>query len=176
MRVRGRPPPFPLAGQRGTERESEVNEILEFCRQMLPVRKEALWGTATGAAGVASEYFFGAWNAALEALVWAMVIDYLTGVLAAYINPRLMLDSRTGFRGICKKILILLLVSLAHFVDSATGQQIVCTAVVWFFLGNEGLSILENAAKAGVPIPSKLRATLSQLAEEKTEKGGGYRG
>ncbi|NMD99895.1 phage holin family protein, partial [Selenomonas bovis] len=68
------------------------------------------------------------------------------------------------------------LVSLAHFVDSATGQQIVCTAVVWFFFGNEGLSILENAAKAGVPIPSKLRATLAQLAEEKTEKGGGYRG
>lgn len=170
MRVRGRPPPFPLAGQRGTERESEVNEILEFCRQMLPVRKEALWGTATGAAGVASEYFFGAWNAALEALVWAMAIDYLTGVLAAYINPQLMLDSRTGFRGICKKILTLLLVSLAHFVDSATGQQIVCTAVVWFFLGNEGLSILENAAKAGVPIPEKLRQTLKQLSAEKAER------
>lgn len=170
MRVRGRPPPFPLAGQRGTERESEVNEILEFCRQMLPVRKEALWGTATGAAGVASEYFFGAWNAALEALVWAMAIDYLTGVLAAYINPQLMLDSRTGFRGICKKILTLLLVSLAHFVDSATGQQIVCTAVVWFFLGNEGLSILENAAKAGVPVPEKLRQTLKQLSAEKTER------
>ena len=170
MRVRGRPPPFPLAGQRGTKRESKVNEILEFCRQMLPVRKEALWGTATGAAGVASEYFFGAWNAALEALVWAMAIDYLTGVLAAYINPQLMLDSRTGFRGICKKILILLLVSLAHFVDSATGQQIVCTAVVWFFLGNEGLSILENAAKAGVPVPGKLRQTLKQLSVEKTER------
>lgn len=170
MRVRGRPPPFPLAGQRGTERESEVNEILEFCRQMLPVRKEALWGTATGAAGVASEYFFGAWNAALEALVWAMAIDYLTGVLAAYINPQLMLDSRTGFRGICKKILTLLLVSLAHFVDSATGQQIVCTAVTWFFLGNEGLSILENAAKAGVPIPDRFRQTLQQLSTEKTER------
>ena len=170
MRVRGRPPPFPLAGQRGTERESKVNEILEFCRQMLPVRKEALWGTATGAAGVASEYFFGAWNAAFEALVWAMAIDYLTGVLAAYINPQLMLDSRTGFRGICKKILTLLLVSLAHFVDSATGQQIVCTAVVWFLLGNEGLSIQENATKAGVPVPGKLRQTLKQLSVEKTER------
>lgn len=147
-----------------------MNEVLEFCRQMLPVRKEAVWGTTTGAVGVVSEYFFGAWSAALEALVWAMVIDYLTGVLAAYINPRLMLDSRTGFRGICKKILILLLVSLAHFVDSATGQQIVCTAVVWFFLGNEGLSILENAAKAGVPVPGKLRQTLKQLSAEKTER------
>lgn len=153
-----------------------MDTIIQALRGILPVRKEAAWGTVTGAAGVASEYFFGAWNAALEALVWAMVIDYLTGVLAAYINPRLMLDSRTGFRGICKKILILLLVSLAHFVDSATGQQIVCTAVVWFFLGNEGLSIIENTAKAGVPVPGKLRQTLKQLAEEKTEKDGGYRG
>ena len=147
-----------------------MDTIIQALRGLLPVRKEAAWGTVTGAAGVVSEYFFGAWNAALEALVWAMVIDYLTGVLAAYINPRLMLDSRTGFRGICKKILILLLVSLAHFVDSATGQQIVCTAVVWFFLGNEGLSILENAAKAGVPVPEKLRQTLKQLSAEKTER------
>lgn len=147
-----------------------MNEVIDMIRQMLPVRKEAAWGTVTGAAGVASEYFFGAWNAALEALVWAMAIDYLTGVLAAYINSRLMLDSRTGFRGICKKIFILLLVSLAHFVDNATGQQIVCTAVVWFFLGNEGLSILENAAKAGVPVPEKLRQTLRQLSTEKAEK------
>lgn len=147
-----------------------MNEVIDLIRQMLPVRKEAVWGTVTGAVGVASEYFLGAWNAALEALVWAMVIDYLTGVIAAYINPRLMLDSRTGFRGICKKILILLLVSLAHFVDNATGQQIVYTVVIWFFLGNEGLSILENAAKAGVPIPDRLRQTLQQLSAEKAER------
>lgn len=147
-----------------------MNELIDLIRQMLPVRKEAAWGTVTGAAGVASEYFFGAWNAALEALVWAMVIDYLTGVIAAYINPHLMLDSRTGFRGICKKILILLLVSLAHFIDNATGQQIACTAVIWFFLGNEGLSILENTAKAGVPIPDRLRRTLQQLSTEKAER------
>ena len=144
-----------------------MNEIVDVLRQMLPVRKEAAWGTMTGAAGVVSSYLFGAWNTALEALVWAMVIDYLTGVLAAYINPKMMLDSRTGFRGICKKIVILLLVSLAHFVDSATGQQIACSAVVWFFLGNEGLSILENAAKAGLPVPEKLKAALEQLASEK---------
>ena len=154
-----------------------MDTIIQALRGILPVRKEAVWGTATGAAGVVSEYFFGQWSAALEALVWAMVIDYLTGVLAAYINPRLMLDSRTGFRGICKKILILLLVSLAHFIDSATGQAMVCTAVIWFFIGNEGLSVIENAAKAGVPIPQKLRATLAQLAEEKTwRKDGGQRG
>lgn len=147
-----------------------MNESIEFFRQMLPVRKEVIWGACSGMVGTVETYLFGEWNAVLEALVAAMVVDYVSGVLAAYINPGMMLDSRTGFRGICKKILILLLVSLAHFVDSATGQQIVCTAVVWFFLGNEGLSILENAAKAGVPVPGKLRQTLKQLSVEKTER------
>ncbi len=147
-----------------------MNESIEFFRQMLPVRKEVIWGACSGMVGTIETYLFGEWSAVLEALVAAMVVDYVSGVLAAYINPGMMLDSRTGFRGICKKILTLLLVSLAHFVDSATGQQIVCTAVVWFFLGNEGLSILENAAKAGVPVPGKLRQTLKQLSVEKTER------
>ena len=146
-----------------------MNEIVDVLRQMLPVRKEAAWGTMTGAAGVVSEYFFGVWNAALEALVWAMVIDYVSGVLAAYVNPNLALNSQRGFRGICKKIMILLLVCLAHFMDSATGQAVICTAVIWFFLGNEGLSIVENAAKMGLPVPEKLKAALEQLASEKKD-------
>ena len=148
-----------------------MDTIIQALRGILPTptQTQVEWGAVASGAGTVFSYFCG-WNAALEALVWAMVIDYVSGVLAAYINPRLMLDSRTGFRGICKKILILLLVSLAHFVDSATGQQIVCMAVVWFFLGNEGLSILENAAKAGVPVPGKLRQTLKQLSAEKTER------
>ena len=147
-----------------------MNEIVDVLRQMLPVRKEAAWGTMTGAAGVVSEYFFGAWSSALEALVWAMVIDYVSGVLAAYVNPNLALNSQRGFRGICKKIMILLLVCLAHFMDSATGQAVICTAVIWFFLGNEGLSIVENAAKMGLPVPEKLKAALEQLASEKKDK------
>lgn len=114
--------------------------------------------------------FFGTWNAAIEALVVTMLIDYISGVIAAYVNPSLSLNSQRGFRGILKKIMILLLVSLGHFMDYAMHQQIICTAVVWFFLGNEGLSIVENAAKAGVPIPAKLRETLEQLTEEKEER------
>ena len=144
-----------------------MDEIVDVLRQMLPVRKEAAWGTMTGAAGVVSEYFFGAWSAALEALIVAMVIDYVSGVLAAYANPNLALNSQRGFRGICKKIMILLLVCLAHFMDTATGQAVICTAVIWFFLGNEGLSIVENAAKMGLPVPEKLKAALEQLASEK---------
>ena len=147
-----------------------MDEIVDVLRQMLPVRIEAVWGTITGAAGVVSEYFFGAWNMALEALVWAMVIDYVSGVLAAYVNPNLALNSQRGFRGICKKIMILLLVCLAHFIDTATGQAVICTAVIWFFLGNEGLSIVENAAKMGLPVPSRLKAALEQLTEEKESR------
>ena len=142
----------------------------EVVKSFLPVQTERVWGTITGAVGVLSSYLFGAWNDALEALIVAMLIDYVSGVLAAYVNPNLALNSQRGFRGICKKIMILLLVCLAHFMDTATGQAVICTAVIWFFLGNEGLSIVENAAKMGLPVPEKLKAALEQLATEKKDK------
>jgi toxin secretion/phage lysis holin len=142
----------------------------EVLKSFLPVQMERVLGTITGAVGVLSSYLFGAWNDALEALIVAMLIDYVSGVLAAYVNPNLALNSQRGFRGICKKIMILLLVCLAHFMDSATGQAVICTAVIWFFLGNEGLSIVENAAKMGLPVPEKLKAALEQLATEKKDK------
>nr|DAN08595.1 MAG TPA: holin [Caudoviricetes sp.] len=147
-----------------------MNVIIEAIRSLVPVRVEALWGTTTGAIGMVTTYLFGAWNSVLEALIFAMVIDYISGVLAAYVNPDMALDSHRGFQGICKKLMILLLVSLAHFMDNAMGQQLICVAVTWFFLGNEGLSILENAGKAGVPIPAKLKNTLKQLSEERERK------
>lgn len=147
-----------------------MNVIIEAIRSLVPVRVEALWGTTTGAIGMVTTYLFGAWNSVLEALIYAMVIDYISGVLAAYVNPDMALDSHKGFQGICKKLMILLLVSLAHFLDNAMGQQLICVAVTWFFLGNEGLSILENAGKAGIPIPARLKNTLKQLSEERERK------
>lgn len=147
-----------------------MNAIIEAIRSLVPVRVEALWGTTTGAIGMVTTYLFGAWNSVLEALIYAMVIDYISGVLAAYVNPDMALDSHRGFQGICKKLMILLLVSLAHFMDNAMGQQLICVAVTWFFLGNEGLSILENAGKAGIPIPARLKNTLKQLSEERERK------
>lgn len=134
------------------------------------VKIELIWGTLTGVTGTVLSYFFGAWNTAIETLVVLMVIDYISGVLAAYINPHLVLNSQRGFRGILKKIMILMLVSLGHFLDTVVGSQLICSAVTFFFLGNEGLSVIENAAKAGVPIPRKLRDTLEQLANEKEER------
>ena len=145
-----------------------MNEVIVFLRELIPTQVQIEWGAIASVVGAAVSYALG-WNGVLEALLCAMVLDYLSGLLAAYINPHMMLDSRRGFRGIGKKIMILLLVSLAHFADYATGQTIVQTIAIWFFLGNEGLSIIENAANAGGPVPEKLKKTLEQL---KIEKGG----
>ena len=140
--------------------------VFDVLRSWIPTGTEWTVGTITGAAGAAVSHFLG-WDDALEALCALMVLDYVTGMLAAYISPALKLNSARGLKGICKKIMMLLLVVLAHELERASGVPAVQSVVVWFFIGNEGLSIIENAAKAGVPIPSKLRDTLEQLSNEK---------
>ena len=143
-----------------------VDGMFEFLRYILPNQSQIEWGSMSAIVGTGFTYLCG-WNGAVEALLWLMVIDYISGVAAAYVNPNLALNSQRGFKGIVKKMMILLLVSLAHFVDKAVGQILAQTIVVWFFIGNEGLSVVENAAKAGLPVPEKLRATLEQLKEHK---------
>lgn len=138
-------------------------------RGRIPTGTEVQIGSITSAIGAMMTYFIG-WDDAMEALLVLMVIDYVTGLLAAYICPTLKLNSQRGFRGICKKIMIILLIVLAHELEKATGIPAVQSIVVWFFIGNEGLSILENSAKAGVPVPAKLRETLEQLSNEKGER------
>ena len=109
----------------------------------------------------------------MEALLVLMGMDYVTGLLAAKVNPKLGgWSSKVGFRGICKKVLILSIVALAHFISDLTGGEAARVLVIWFFIGNEGLSIIENAANSGVPVPKKLRDTLEQLKNEKDEKKG----
>lgn len=143
--------------------------FFNMIRGWIPTGTEVQIGSITSAIGAVLTYFIG-WNDALEALLTLMVIDYATGLLAAYICPTLKLNSQRGFRGICKKIMIILLIVLAHELEKATGIPAVQSIVVWFFIGNEGLSILENSAKAGVPVPAKLRETLEQLSNEKGER------
>ena len=144
-------------------------DILSVLRSWIPTGTEAQVGTATGVGGALVSYFLG-WNEALEALLVLMVIDYMTGLLAAYICPDMKLNSTRGLRGICKKIMNLLLVVLAHELEKAAGVPAVQSVVTWFFIGNEGLSIIENAAKAGVPVPKRLRDTLEQLTKEQEAK------
>lgn len=146
-----------------------IEAVINFFREMAPAGPEIEWGAAVSCVGTIFSYLVG-WNTVIEALLVAMAIDYITGILAAYINPNMQLNSQRGFKGICKKIVILLLVALAHELDRATGQPAVQQLVVWFFLGNEGLSIIENAAKAGLSVPARLKDTLEQLTNKKEER------
>ena len=97
------------------------------------------------------------------ALIIFMVLDYITGLMCAVIDKKL--SSAVGFRGICKKVLILMLVGVANVVDVhvvGTGSAL-RGAVVAFYLSNEGLSLLENAAHIGLPIPDRMKDVLAQL-------------
>lgn len=108
-------------------------------------------------------YFLGGCDGLLIALVIFVTCDYLTGIMCAITDKKL--SSEVGFKGICRKVLIFLLVGIAHILDVqviGTGS-VLRTAVIFFYLSNEGVSIIENAAHLGLPIPEKLKAVLEQL-------------
>lgn len=108
-------------------------------------------------------WFLGGCDGLLFALIAFVVIDYITGVMCA-INDH-TLSSEVGFRGICRKVLIFLLVGIANILDVqviGTGS-VLRTAVVFFYISNEGVSLLENAGRLGLPIPQKLKDILAQL-------------
>ena len=110
-------------------------------------------------------YFLGGCDGLLVALVVFAVTDYITGLMCAVIDKRL--SSEVGFKGICRKVLIFILVGIANILDVqviGTGS-ILRTAVIFFYLSNEGVSLLENAAYLGLPIPEKLKNVLEQLHE-----------
>lgn len=108
-------------------------------------------------------YFLGGYDGLLYALVVFMVADYITGVMCAVSDKKL--SSAVGFKGICRKVLILMLVGIANLLDVeviGTGA-VLRTAVIFFYLSNEGVSLLENAGHLGLPIPEKLKEILAQL-------------
>lgn len=124
------------------------------------------WIGATFASLVA--YLFGVGSEWLYALLALIVLDYITGVIAAVIEKEL--SSSAGFRGILKKVLYLVIVAVAHLIDTSVGLGgALETAVIGFLIANEGLSILENCSRAGLPIPQKLMDVLKQLKDSKTE-------
>ena len=108
-------------------------------------------------------WFLGGVDGMMIALIVLMVLDYLSGVMCAIADKKL--SSAIGFKGICKKVLILMLVGVANILDvNVVGSGAVLRgAVICFYLSNEGLSLLENAAYLGLPIPEKLKEILSQL-------------
>lgn len=116
-------------------------------------------------------WFLGGCDGLLIALLAFVVIDYITGVMCAVVDKKL--SSAVGFKGIFKKILIFALVGVGHILDTmviGTGS-VLRTAVIFFYLSNEGLSLTENAAHLGLPVPEKLKEVLEQLHDrEKEEK------
>lgn len=115
-------------------------------------------------------YVFGGIDAAFKCLIIIMIIDYITGVIANRVN----LDSKIGFKGIAKKVMILALVAVGAQVDKTIGTDgYMCrTIVTMFYIANESLSIVENSAKMGLPVPQKLIDCLNQLKgnDESEEK------
>ena len=114
-------------------------------------------------------YALGGMDGLLIALVVVIALDYITGVMCAIIDRKL--SSAVGFKGIFKKVLIFALVGIGHILDAqviGTGS-VIRTAVIFFYISNEGVSLIENAAHLGLPIPAKLKAVLEQL-HDRAEK------
>ena len=117
----------------------------------------AIAGTVVG--------LLGGWDAGLNVLAVCMVLDYITGVLSAIKEKKL--SSSVGFWGLLRKGVIFLVVMLAAQLDAALGQEAVCrTAAILFYIANEAVSMTENAAKLGVPVPGKILDVLEQLKKE----------
>ena len=118
-------------------------------------------------------WFLGGVDGFLYALIAFVVIDYITGVLCAISDKNL--SSEVGFKGICRKVLIFTLVGIGNIVDVyVLGEAgVLRTAVIFFYLSNEGVSLLENAAHLGLPIPEKLKEVLEQLHDRATEEKDG---
>ena len=115
-------------------------------------------------------YFLGGCDGLLYALIAFVVIDYVTGVMCAIINREL--SSAVGFKGIFRKVLVFLLVGIANIIDVqviGTGA-VLRTAVIFFYISNEGVSLLENAGHLGLPIPEKIKTVLEQI-HDRAENG-----
>lgn len=112
--------------------------------------------------GAVTGYLFGGWSALLNLLLLAVVIDYASGIIAAFNEGKL--SSKIGFKNIPKKVMIFLIVAVGHIVDKALGDGSACMdAAIFFYLANEILSIIENAGRSGLPVPDKLKQAVAVL-------------
>ena len=116
-------------------------------------------------------WFLGGCDGLMYALIAFVVVDYITGIMCAIVDKRL--SSAVGFKGICKKVLIFLLVGVANILDvNIIGSgSVLRTAAIFFYLSNEGVSLLENASHLGLPVPNAIKEVLQQL-HDRAENGG----
>ena len=132
------------------------------------------WNTiqlAFAAVGGWLGYFLGGCDGLLYALIAFVAIDYITGVMCAISDKTL--SSEVGFKGICRKVLIFLLMGISNIIDVQVlgSPGVLRTAVIFFYLSNEGVSLLENAAHLGLPVPDAIKTVLEQLHDRSDGKG-----
>lgn len=124
-----------------------------------------LYCSIIAGATTACVFLLGGFDVALQCLLVAIIIDYISGLAKAYITKTL--SSQIGLKGIIKKVGVLLVVMLAVLIDRVTGESgAIRTLVIYYFVANEGLSIIENLAQAGVPIPKVIKDALKALKKE----------
>lgn len=130
----------------------------------IPKYIAAIWGSLV-------TYLFGGWSALIQILVAFVAIDYITGVLAA--GVRREISSSVGGRGIARKVLIFVLVACGHLVDMALGTaDVIRDAVIYFYIANELLSIIENAGEIGLPVPDILKNAIERLKGKEQDTPG----
>ena len=146
-----------------------VGGVLDVLRDFFVTKTELTCSSAVSVVGTVFYYLFGIYDCLMDLLIYCMIVDFATGVTVAWFasEPQKKISSKRGLLGGCKKIFILLLVGISFKIDTITNTQMIRTVVLWFFIGNEGLSILENVAKLGIPIPKTLKNKLAQLTNEK---------
>jgi toxin secretion/phage lysis holin len=123
---------------------------------------------ATGTGAIVG-YLFGGWSVLLQILLAFVIFDYISGLLASGVEGKL--SSKIGFRGIAKKIMIFCLVAVGHLADKAIGDgSMIQNAIIFFYLGNELLSILENAGRTGLPVPDQIKSAVQILKGKGEDK------
>lgn len=114
--------------------------------------------------GSAFAYFFGGWSQMLMLFFFVIIMDYVTGVMAAIIEKNL--SSAVGYKGIIKKFSMVLLVALAYQLDKFTGNDVIMTGTILFFIANELVSIVENYGRIGLPLPPQIKNIIKILREK----------
>lgn len=136
--------------------------------------KESIFSSIIAALGTLFTYMFGGWDIGLQVLFFCMILDYITGLMCG--SKDNALSSSRGFQGLKKKFTVIIILILAVLLDRLLGQGwIFRTLVIYFYIAMEGISIIENAIKLGVPVPEQLKNKLIQLqdGEKKEIKKGG---
>lgn len=124
-----------------------------------------------GFLGTAFVYILGGLDVALQALLVAIVLDYITGLSKAYVNRKL--DSRTGFNGLIRKFCLLCLVALSVVIDNVAGNTgLIRTTIIYYLVANEGLSIIENLSEMNIIVPEFLKSKLKKMQESGGEING----